>query len=198
MSRIVEKFNVMLDLHTASFGRINSHYVRADLTSPKVKELANLQHTQIIVHSTGPANSLRSAAMSKKIPALTVELGNPQSFQKEVVNNATISVLNVLSKLEIIKQEIKIPNLPMLCEKSYWVRCHDGGILTVHPDLVQQIEKDEKIATLVDLYGRKDLEYTSPESGVVIGKNVNPVVSTGSRILHLGVLSQVESVMEFK
>lgn len=31
MNKIISQFNYMVDLHTASFGRINSYYVRADM-----------------------------------------------------------------------------------------------------------------------------------------------------------------------
>ena len=31
MSKIMSQFNYMVDLHTASFGRVNSYYVRADM-----------------------------------------------------------------------------------------------------------------------------------------------------------------------
>ena len=198
VQQIAKKFDYLLDLHTASFGRINSHYIRADLTHPEVRALVNLQHADIVVHTTGPAHSLRSAAMDNNIPALTIELGNPQIFQQQVVEAATTSMLNVLSHLTIINQSIRIPKPPVVCKRSSWIRCHDGGILTVHPDLLQRISKDDGIATLVDLYGREDVAYTSPEAGVVIGKNNNPVVSTGGRILHLGILSEYNTILDFK
>ena len=31
MNKLISQFNYMIDLHTASFGRVNSYYVRADL-----------------------------------------------------------------------------------------------------------------------------------------------------------------------
>lgn len=31
MGKLISQFNYMIDLHTASFGRVNSYYVRADL-----------------------------------------------------------------------------------------------------------------------------------------------------------------------
>jgi flavin reductase (DIM6/NTAB) family NADH-FMN oxidoreductase RutF len=37
------------DLHTASFGRVNSFYVRADMNDPMTRRMAFLQHPQIIV-----------------------------------------------------------------------------------------------------------------------------------------------------
>lgn len=31
MNKIISQFNYMVDLHTASFGRVNSYYVRVDM-----------------------------------------------------------------------------------------------------------------------------------------------------------------------
>lgn len=31
MNKIISQFNYLIDLHTASFGRVNSYYVRADM-----------------------------------------------------------------------------------------------------------------------------------------------------------------------
>ncbi|MFW9903425.1 MAG: succinylglutamate desuccinylase/aspartoacylase family protein [Candidatus Thorarchaeota archaeon] len=190
MRRIVEKFDYLLDFHTASFGRTNSHYIRGDLSLDSTANLLKLQHADIVLHTKGPEGSLRNAAVALGIPAITIELGNPQRFQKKFHTRALTSVLNTMSYLGMIEEEIIPPNPPpIVCERSYWVRCHDGGILTVHPGLGRKVYTGERIATLKDIYGRKDIVYKAPEDGIVIGKNVNPVVSTGGRIIHLGILS---------
>jgi predicted deacylase len=53
LKKIVEKFNVLIDLHTASFGRVNSYYVRCDMNDPGSAILAKLQQPQIILHNSG-------------------------------------------------------------------------------------------------------------------------------------------------
>ena len=191
LNRIVKKFDYLIDLHTASFGRINSHYVRADISHPKIKELLRLLHADIIVNTTGPSGTLRNASMDLNIPSLTIELGNPQRFQNNVAKEAMRGIRNMLAYLKIVDFEIKLPKRqPIYCKKSEWLRVQEGGILTVHPKLVQKVSKGDKIATLVDIYGIKHVDYFAEEYGIVIGKNKNPVVSTGDRILHLGVLDE--------
>jgi hypothetical protein len=68
-------------LHTASFGRINSYYVRADLNDSDVNALATLLKPQIILHDAGHGGTLRGAATKLGIKAITVEIGNPQLLQ---------------------------------------------------------------------------------------------------------------------
>ncbi len=188
-SRIAAYFDYHIDLHTASFGRINSHYIRADLTHPVVNELASLQHAQIIVHTKGPVGSFRSASVKSGHPAITIELGNPQVFQNKLTVEGIHSIENVMKYLKMMDGDIIQPRIPpVICKKSYWVRCFDGGILEVYPKLIEKIEEGSVIATLRDIYGRDDITYKSPEAGIIVGKNVNPVVSTGDRIIHLGVI----------
>ncbi|MEM1123056.1 MAG: succinylglutamate desuccinylase/aspartoacylase family protein, partial [Bacteroidota bacterium] len=75
--KIIQQFDYLVDLHTASFGRINSYYIRADMEDPVVKQMALLQNAQIIVHNPPSDGTLRGAADEKGIPAITLEVGNP-------------------------------------------------------------------------------------------------------------------------
>lgn len=72
---IVTKFDYLVDLHTASLGRRNSLYVRADMSHPVIAKLAQLMKPQVLVHvATG--GSLRGCAQANGIPALTVEVSS--------------------------------------------------------------------------------------------------------------------------
>ncbi|GAN10889.1 succinylglutamate desuccinylase/aspartoacylase subfamily protein, partial [Mucor ambiguus] len=53
MNKIISQFNYMVDLHTASFGRVNSYYVRADMNDPLGAKMAKLQQPQILLHNSG-------------------------------------------------------------------------------------------------------------------------------------------------
>ena len=63
MERVVKHFEYMIDLHTASFGRINTLYVRADLTNADAAWMAECQQPQIMLHNVGADGTLRGAAM---------------------------------------------------------------------------------------------------------------------------------------
>ena len=80
--RIVKKFDYLMDLHTASNGRVNSYYIRADMEDETVRKMALLQNAQIIVHNPPSDGTLRGTADEMGIPAITLEVGNPNTFQK--------------------------------------------------------------------------------------------------------------------
>ncbi len=189
--KIARHFDFLLDLHTASLGRINSYYVRADMLHTIVRKMALLQNAQIIVHNPPSDGTLRGAADEIGIPAITLEVGNPNTFQKKMIKSGIIGVHNILSYLKMTDDEIEAPETPtVICERSYWIYTDVGGLLTVHVDLTQILKKGERIASIRDVFGNLVKEYYAPEDGIVIGKSIGPVNQTGGRILHLGIIQQ--------
>jgi predicted deacylase len=82
------KFDYLFDLHTASAGRQNSLYVRANMANPEVNRIARSLGSQIIVHNSSPGGSLRGCAQEKGIKALTIEACQP-SPQRTVQHTLT-------------------------------------------------------------------------------------------------------------
>lgn len=191
VNRIVKYFDYLLDLHTASNGRINSYYIRADMSDEVVRKMALLQNAQIIVHNPPSDGTLRGTADEMDIPAITLEVGNPNLFQKGLIRDGLTGIHNLLGFLKITDSEVEeISSDTVICKKSYWIYTDTGGLLTVHPNTNQVIDKGDKIATLRDVFGDIIKEYFAPQNGIVIGKSVNPVNQAGDRILHLGIIKK--------
>jgi len=189
VNRVVREFDFLVDLHTASNGRINSYYIRADMDDPMVEKMALLQNAQIIVHNPPNDGTLRGAADDIGIPAITVEVGNPNTFQKGVIRDGLTGVHNLLGDLGMTDSEVEaIDEATVLCKSSYWIYTDTGGIMTVHPKVTEMVQEGQVIATMRNVFGDLVKEYLAPEDGVVIGKSVNPINQTGGRILHLGIL----------
>jgi predicted deacylase len=188
VNRFLKSIDYLLDLHTASRGRINSYYVRADMSMEITRKLALLQHPQLIVHNPPNDGTFRGTADALDIPAITLEVGNPGVYQKKMIRSGLVGVHNVLSYLKMTDDEIlDQKDDTILCKKSYWLYTQSGGLLQVHVDLLERVEKGQLIATLRDVFGEVKEEYHAPEKGVVIGKSTSPVNQSGGRILHLGI-----------
>ncbi len=186
---IIQHFDILADLHTASNGRINSYYIRADMSDEVTAQMAILQNPQIIVHNPPSDGTLRGAADALQIPAITLEVGNPNTFQKGLIRDGLTGIHNLLSFFNMLETEIEpAEDAPIICEKSYWIYTDTGGIVTVHPKVATMVQKGEVIATMRNIFGDLKREYLAPEDGVVIGKSTNPINQTGGRILHLGIL----------
>ena len=189
VQRVLTHFDYLLDLHTASFGRINSYYIRANMEDKTTAELAHLQHAQIILNSPAPDQTVRGTATRMGKKAITLEVGDPNVFQKGIIRSGLTGMHNTLAYLGMVEEEIEQPETPpIVCSHSYWIYTDKGGVLQVLPKVTQPIQKGECIAILRNIFGDKLREYYAPEDGIVIGKSVHPVAQTGSRILHLGVL----------
>ncbi len=189
IDRIISKLDYLLDLHTASFGRVNSYYIRANIDDKETETLALLQNAQIILNSPAPDSTVRGTACELGAKAITLEVGDPNLFQKGHIRSGLTGIINTLIHLGMTDDEIEYPDEPpIICEHSYWIYTDKGGILQVLPKVAQVVAKGEKIAILRNVFGDTIKEFQAPEDGVVIGKHVQPEALTGTRIVHLGII----------
>jgi hypothetical protein len=188
VEKALKKFDYLLDLHTASFGRVNSFYIRSNMGKELTKKLTELQYAEVVVHTPPSDGTLRGVAEELGIPSITIEVGNPNRFQQKIIKSGIEGIYNVLSYLEFYPYEVvENKEKTVVCKKSYWIYTDMGGLLTVHVELIDKVEKGMHIATLKDIFGNIIKTYYAPEKGVVIGKSVSPVNHTGGRIIHLGI-----------
>lgn len=187
-SKIVSKFDYLLDLHTASHGRVNSLYIRADILNEETRTLAFLQHPQIIVQKFDESGTLRSWANDNGIPSITIEIGDSNAFQHTLIDETLDGILNTMRYFEMIEGEVKnMVTDATMCDHSYWIYSKKGGIVDVFPKLTDKVAFGEIIAKVYDVFGQVKETIKADKSGVVIGKNVRPNCDAGTRILHLGV-----------
>lgn len=190
VERVIRTFDALLDLHTASFGRENSLYVRADMTEPQTARMAFLQRPQIIVHKEAADGTLRGAAAELGIPAITVEIGDANLFQERYIKRTLVGVRAVLMELGLIpKRPLAKGPAPLICRSSRWLFANQGGLQTVVPPLREIVAEGEVVARRVDVFGQLIEEVRSPFGGVVVGRSTHPVARAGARIVHLGQLA---------
>lgn len=186
---LISQFDILLDLHTASAGKANSLYIRADLSDPKCKQLAYLQNPHIIVQKYDAEGTLRAWANSNNISAITIEIGDPDVFQPHLVDDTLEGIFNTLRYYQMVPGEVKnLTKDTTICSSSYWLHSPSGGILEVLPKLTQYIAKGEKVATLYNPFGDVIVNIVADNDGVVIGKATTPYCEAGSRVLHLGLI----------
>jgi predicted deacylase len=193
VERVVDHLDYLVDLHTASFGRVNSLYIRADMTHAVTARLARLVSPQIIVHTPGKDGTLRGYAEDRGIAAMTVEVGDPQRFQGGLIRSSRLGLQAVLDELDMYDHDDDpVTEAAIECTHSYWIYTREGGVLRVLPQVAERVSKGQLIATITDLFGNRQAEYLAPEDGVVVGKSTNPAAGSGARILHLGIPGHIE------
>ena len=199
MTRLIDRFSYLIDLHTANFGRVNALYVRVDLTHAIASRMAQLVSPEIIVHNDGDDGTLRRAAMKLGIPAITVEVGNPFRFQRTMITNSLAGVRRVMADLGFTPGTVEEPRAqPVICSRSKWMYAEHGGLLDVFADVTQRVTAGQIVARVSNVFGQTIAEYKTEMDGIVIGRSSNPVCQTGGRILHLGTISTREMAISEK
>lgn len=186
--KIVKHFDYLLDLHTASSGRINSLYIRADLEDPECRRLAYYQNPHIIVQKYDEEGTLRAWANSNRIPAITIEIGNPNTFQHDLIDECLDGLENTMRGLSMIEGQVRdYTDDAFICSSSHWIYSQTGGVIDVLPKLTEEVKKGQVIGRVYDVFGQLRDEIVADEDGVVIGKNIHPACDAGTRILHIGI-----------
>lgn len=201
VDRITQHFDFLVDLHTASEGRVNSLYVRADLKQETTAQMAFLLGPQIIVHNPPSDYTLRGTADEAGKPAITVEICDPQKFQRDPIARTVKGIRRILGHVGMIPSKATATpkhKPPILCRKSYWILAKRGGMMRCIPKIAEQFKKGDLIATQVNIFGDTIQEYFAPEDGIAIGHCVNPIGQTGARILHLGVPMDADERTKFE
>ncbi len=195
--KIIPLFDYHVDLHTASFGRINSLYGRGDMFDETLAGMLQVLEPNIVVSNKGKASfgsasglTMRAFAISKGVKSITMEYGNPQVYQKDMIERGVKGLKNLIVHLGLMEGEIVIPTIDNICSKSYWIYTDKGGYLDIKVSLNQKIQKGDTIAILRNSFGELTATYKAPEDGIVIGKSTNPVNMSGGRIIHLGILEK--------
>lgn len=196
--RVLPVFDFQIDMHTASFGRTNTMYARADVSNDTIVALAKLQGADIILNSKGTPSFGNTSTSSRTMRAetglkgnlgITVEYGNPQVYQKDIISRGLQGIYNSLVYLNMYTGTIEKSKLSITyCKKSYWIYMEEGGFLEVLVELNQFLKKGDKMAVVKNAFGQVLKEYFAPEEGIVIGKSTNPANMSGGRIIHLGIL----------
>lgn len=192
LTTFLTPIDYLIDIHTASEGRINSFYVRADLHQEEARRMAVLMNPEIILHGRSGDGTLRNAARLRGIPAITVEAGNPSVFQGRMVLEGEVGVLTILSTLGILRWEPPAPKdrEPIICGSSKWLRTRAGGLLTTQFQLRDVLKKKQPLAEIRDPFGHMVEAYSAPSDGVVIGMSKSPVALPGTRYCHLGAIGE--------
>jgi uncharacterized protein len=181
----------LLDIHTASEGRINTMYVRADLGMEEARQMSFDFNPQIILNAGSGDGTLRNAAKRRQIPAITVEAGNPSVIQGRMVFEGETGVLNVMKGLGMLDGEKEISREPVVCKSSKWLRTVSGGLLETRFKLFDRVTKKQLLAKTRDPFGQEVNQYLAPEDGIVIGMATNPSAGAGTRFCHLGNVGEV-------
>ena len=189
MTELVEKCDYGIDLHTAAFQRTNYPNVRADLSNPETRRLANAFGCAVIADGKGPIGSFRREATKHGCPTIILEAGEPWKVEPSVMQIGLKGIKNVLVDLDMLDGQIQKPPYQAQVRKTAWVRATSGGILKFHVGPGDFVIEDQPIATNYSIFGVEQNILTSPASGIVLSTTTMPGVKPGEPVCNIAMLS---------
>ncbi|TVP75895.1 MAG: succinate dehydrogenase [Puniceicoccaceae bacterium] len=189
MHELVDKCDYGIDLHTAAFQRTNFPNIRADLTNPHARRLAEAFGCVMVVDGKGPLGSFRREATKRGCPTIILEAGEPWKVEPSVLQIGTRGIRNVLSNLGMITDaQLKPPFLAKV-RKTAWVRATVGGILKFHVSPGDFVEAGQPIVTNYSIMGVEQNTLNSPNNGIILGMATMPAVKPGEPICNIATLT---------
>lgn len=174
-----------VDLHTAAVRRTNYPNIRADLDDAEVAKIARAFGLDLIVHSRGPAGSLRREACRRKVPTIVLEAGEVWKIEPGVVEIGVRGTRNFLRHLKMITAKAERAKFQLEVRKSVWVRAEYGGILKYHAQPGDIVSEGQLLATNQTIFGENQNELLSPANGIIQGCTTMPAVKPGEPVFHI-------------
>jgi len=183
---IVRRSDYGIDLHTAAVRRTNVPTVRADMSIPEVRRIAEAFGCELMLNRKGPKKGLRPEACSAGCPTIVLEGGEVWKVEPTIVECAVQGIKNVLIELGMMDGVLVTPKHQITVKKTKWVRAERGGFLQFHVAPGEIVEKGQPLAANTSLLGRERNVLTSPFDGVILGMTTLPAVSPGEPVCHIG------------
>lgn len=177
-----------VDLHTQTRGSDYPLFVFSDFRNEAARQMAFDLSPDLIKNDAGQSGTLETTFLAEGVPAVTFEVGGPKRWQPDLILRAVLGLENMMRGLEMLpgaRREGLVK--PFVGANSTNVYADEGGFAYIHVALKEPVSKGQKIATMVDAFGREKQAYYAPHDGVVLSVATDPLREPGSmlvRILH--------------
>ncbi|WP_269522494.1 succinylglutamate desuccinylase/aspartoacylase family protein [Coraliomargarita parva] len=189
MTEIVGHCDYGIDLHTAAAQRTNFPNVRADLTDPGARKLAEAFGCMLVVDGKGPVGSFRREATKRGCPTIILEAGEPWKIEPGVLQIGVQGIRNVLTALNMVEGKQVAPPFLAKIRNTSWIRATVGGILKFHVSPGDFVEPGQPIVTNYSILGVEQNSLSSAGSGIILGMTTLPAVKPGEPICHVATLT---------
>lgn len=180
-TKVIQRCDALIDLHTASFYRQNLPQIRVDLDNHRALEMARHFGAGIILGKPGLRHTLRWEATQAGIPTILYEGGEPNRFQLDEIKLGVEGVLNVMAYLEMLDRPPHETGQQQIFTTSTWVRVPPGrgGNFFPERELGDRVKKSELLGTVTDPLTSSRVEIRAPFDAQIIGMSIPQVTLSG-------------------
>lgn len=186
-TEIVANADYGIDLHTAAVDRMNLPQIRADLSDPLARRMAEAFGAPIVIDANVREGSLREHASTNGVPTLLYESGEALRFDELSINAGVRGVVRVMRALDMLPRSTrkKKPMTPNYANTTIWVRAPMSGIISTQCRLGRRVRPQESLAKISDPFGGMEIDVTATSGGIVIGRSTSPLTHEGDALFHL-------------
>lgn len=202
VNEIVNKCTHGIDLHTGSRHRSNFPQIRADLGDSETLKMTEAFGVPVAIDARIRDGSLRECAADSGVPVILYEAGEALRFEEMYIRAGVKGIINVMRSIGMLRasRSKKPVTLPIISNKTSWVRSPESGILRTLTPLGGKVTKGQTLALVANPLGTTETAINAPTDGMVIGRTNLPLVYEGDAIFHIaqydGSVSKVERQVE--
>lgn len=186
----------IIDLHTGAVHRDNLPQIRADLSVPAVKQMAEAFSIPVIVNAGLLDHSLRCEAGRIGIPVITYEAGEALRLDERSIVAGVRGITNVMRMLAMLPAR-EVPAgraAPFIARSTTWVRASADGLFRNISNLGHRVGEGDLLGVITSPFNSEEVMVTSPTEGILIGLNNLPLVNEGEALFHIARFREVEAV----
>jgi predicted deacylase len=90
----------------------------------------------------------------------------------------------------------RAPSLPLVAEKSHWLRAQTGGVLRPRVRLGDTVVRGQIVGVIGDPFGREEFVVRAERQGMIVGQTNLPLVNEGDALFLVALVD--ESTAEFE
>ena len=177
-----------LDYHTAATGGDFTAFIFAKLGQPEIRAMAELFPIEQIKSDPGYPGTLETSLVEAGIPALTIEIGGPRSYDRRMIPMFVEGGLNVLKLHGVIAGPMgrtAKDAATFYGDAFHTVRATHGGFLELLVDLRDKVNAGQKVAIQRNSFGEVVKEYTTSVAGEVSTIQRDAMIEPGTRVMQI-------------
>ena len=186
-TEIVANSDFGIDLHTGPVHRTNFPQIRANLSDPDSRRMANAFGAPVVIDANVREGTLRQYAGLQGVPTLLYESGEALRLDELSIEAGVNGVTRVLRELEMLPPHFKAAKVmePTYANDTSWVRAPMSGIINMRCRLGQRVKSQQVLAKISDPFGEIERDVIAPAGGIVIGRSTSPLTHEGDALFNL-------------
>lgn len=190
--------DIALDFHTLSTGSLGPLWCYADYTFPYVQRMAELLAPDMIKIDPGEPGSIETTWIEHGIPAITVETGPANLWNKTLINRTVEFAFRLMEDLQMtsaVENNIVEPDLSntFIATNFSSTSTMFSGWVETDVDVLQDVQEGQILGRVYNSWGDVLEELTASVGGRVLTVLSDPAVEAGSGVVMIGYNATMES-----